>query len=103
MLINLVLNAAEATGPGGRIDVRLTGDGAEARLEVHDDGPGIPEERRPGIFEAFETTKPDGTGLGLFSVQHIAEVHGGRAEALASELGGACFRVSLPVAGGAEA
>lgn len=99
MVINLVLNAAEATGPGGRIDVRLVSEGGEARLEVHDDGPGVPEERRPLIFEAFETSKPEGSGLGLFSVQRIAGLHRGRVEALSSELGGACFRVSLPLAG----
>jgi two-component system sensor histidine kinase HydH len=100
LVINLVLNAAEAAGESGRIEVRLARDGAEARLEVHDDGPGVPEERRAGIFEAFHTTKPDGNGLGLFSVARVAELHGGRAEALASELGGACFRVSLPAAEG---
>jgi len=93
---NLVLNAAEATHSRGRIDVRVVRDGDRAAIEVHDDGPGVPEAMRAGLFQALATTKSGGSGLGLFSVQACARALGGTAEVAASPLGGACFRVLLP-------
>jgi len=98
-LMNLVLNAAEATGKGGRIEVRVESDGSTARLEVHDDGPGVPEEARETIFDAFHSTKPEGTGLGLLSVKVCAEQHGGSVDVSRSGLGGALFRIGLPLRG----
>lgn len=94
MVSNLVINAAEACGRGGRIVVRVhaTEDGG-AVVEVDDDGPGIAPEQRGRVFEPFHTTKPDGTGLGLLSVRLCAQLHGARAEIVDSSLGGARFRV----------
>lgn len=94
---NLVLNAGEATGGQGAVEVALRRDGQDVVLEVHDDGPGVPAGRREGLFDALVTTKSDGSGLGLFSVKACAEAHGGAVEVLESPLGGACFRVRLPV------
>lgn len=95
---NLLLNAGEATAGKGRI--RLQGgcrDGGYT-IEVHDDGPGVPEARREALFDALETTKPDGNGLGLYSARRSAEALGGSLEVGASEaLGGALFRVHLPL------
>lgn len=99
MVANLVLNAAEAAGPDGKILVRLERHPATAILEVHDDGPGIEEERRGLVFEPFHTTKVQGTGLGLLSVKTCVELHGGRIEISESPLKGALFRVSLPMDG----
>lgn len=96
MLLNLILNAADATRGVGRIEVRLSGDAEAVCVEVHDDGPGIPEDAREAIFEAFYTSKPDGLGLGLVSVKLCAEAHGGSVEVFRSDLGGAAFRVRLP-------
>ena len=56
-LVNLILNAAEATLTDGRIEVRLRHDAGWAVLEVHDDGPGVPPHLRPKVFEVFYTTK----------------------------------------------
>jgi len=95
-LLNLLLNAAEAMDGRGEIRVRLGREDVTIRLEVHDAGPGIEPERRDAIFHAFQTTKPDGTGLGLFSVETAAEAHGGRAAVDDSPLGGARFFVELP-------
>ena len=97
-LLNLILNAADATGGRGKIEVRLSTSGGQAVLEVHDNGPGVPEEERRRIFGAFYTTKPMGTGLGLLSVRSCADEHRGRVEVLRSPLGGACFRLTLPLA-----
>ncbi len=96
MILNLVLNAADATGGTGRIELRLLRDGDGAAIEVHDDGPGVPVESRESIFDAFYSSKPNGFGLGLMSVRACAQEHGGSAEVLESDLGGACFRVRLP-------
>jgi signal transduction histidine kinase len=96
VLANLVVNAGEATGGRGRIDVRLHGARGAAVLEVHDDGPGVPADRRERIFEALETTKPGGSGLGLFSVMACVTAMRGAVEVDDSPLGGACFRVRLP-------
>jgi len=100
---NLVLNAAEATQSHGRIDVRVVRQGDRAAIEVHDDGPGVPESMRAGLFAALTTTKSGGSGLGLFSVQACARALGGAAEVGVSPLGGACFRVVLPALAAAPA
>jgi len=99
LLLNLLLNAADATGGKGRIDVRLAAEGEGVLLEVHDDGPGVPPELRERLFEGLQTTKPDGSGLGLLSVRVTACEHGGRVGVSDSELGGACFAVWIPRAG----
>lgn len=93
---NLVVNAAEATQGRGRIEVRIERHGGSVALEVHDDGPGIPADRRERLFDALESTKIDGSGLGLFSVKSCASALGGAVVAGVSPLGGACFRVLLP-------
>jgi signal transduction histidine kinase len=98
-LLNLMLNAADATGGRGPLEVRLAADEDEMVLEVHDGGPGVEPERREDIFVAFHTTKPDGTGLGLFSVRSAAEALGGEVGVEDSPLGGACFRITLPARG----
>ena len=95
MLLNLVINAADATRHHGQIRVTLTGDEREATISVHDNGPGIPLLERQRVFDPFYTTKADGTGLGLMSVRACAEVHNGSVLVDASPLGGACFIVHL--------
>jgi signal transduction histidine kinase len=95
---NLVINAAQAAGDRGQVEVRVSGAGGEAVIEVHDSGPGVPPERRADLFNALATTKPDGNGLGLFSVKACASGLGGSVEVADSHLGGALFRVRLPLA-----
>jgi signal transduction histidine kinase len=86
---NLITNAAEATSPGGEVDVSLrahnASTGAEgqkiqpgATVTIADNGPGIPEEVKPHLFQAFFTTKGEqGTGLGLWVSRGIIVKHGG--------------------------
>jgi nitrogen fixation/metabolism regulation signal transduction histidine kinase len=96
VLVNLVKNAEEAmAGRTGAIHVRvLVGD--EVKLEVEDEGLGIPAELRDRLFEPYVTTKPQGTGLGLPIALRIIQEHGGRLEVADGRSGGALFRVSLP-------
>ena len=97
MLVNLLLNAADAAGPGGRVELRVGSGDDGPWIEVHDSGPGVPEDQREKIFDAFYTTKEGGLGLGLISVSAAAQVHRGGITVNNSPLGGACFRVTLPV------
>jgi signal transduction histidine kinase len=103
VLVNLVRNAAEAAGSGGRVDVRLAERDGSAEVAVEDSGPGIPPERRDRLFEPFFTTKPRGTGLGLAVSRAIARAHGGDLSADAASAGGARFALTLPLRRAGEA
>ena len=103
VLINLITNAVHAVENGergGRVEVRAQADTpSTVLLEVADSGPGISEVDRERIFEPFFTTKSDGkgTGLGLPIVRNIVDQHRGEILVSRSDLGGAAFRVILPV------
>lgn len=93
---NLVRNAAEACEGKGRVVVRCTRDAGRAIVEVEDDGPGVPPNRRDEIFRPFHSSKEYGTGIGLAFCRKVVETHGGTI-ALAEKPGaGACFRVEVP-------
>ena len=96
VLINLVLNAIQASPAGGAVEVRASRAAGSVIIEVHDEGRGIPVELRERIFEPFFTTRENGTGLGLALAFKIVEQHGGSLTAGESENGGALLRVQLP-------
>jgi signal transduction histidine kinase len=94
-LFNLLLNAIQAVDPNGQIQVVAKKAGAfEALLEVRDDGPGVPPERRAEIFKPYFTTQKTGTGLGLAVVQQIVLAHGWEIQCLLNEPKGAVFRIT---------
>jgi signal transduction histidine kinase len=101
VLFNLVLNATQAVGEGGEIQILAQRRNAsEASIEVKDDGPGVPADRRTEIFKPYFTTQQKGTGLGLAIVQQIVLAHGWEIECLSNEPKGAIFRIThLKVAG----
>jgi signal transduction histidine kinase len=94
MLFNLLLNAVQALEPGGEIQVITGKKASEAFLEIRDNGPGVPPERRREIFKPYFTTHQKGTGLGLAVVQQIVLAHGWEIECLANEPKGAVFRIT---------
>jgi two-component system sensor histidine kinase HydH len=96
-VVNLVINAAQATGPGGRIDINLSTEPGAVILAVHDNGPGVPEELAKDIFEPCFTTKPEGTGIGLLAVRAFAASCGAALSVGRSPLGGAVFQLRIPV------
>lgn len=102
VLGNLLDNAAQAA-PGATVQARVHGDARHLVFEVRDHGPGVPPEERARIFEPFHTTRTRGTGLGLAVARRIVEQHGGTIEVLDAPGGGACFRVTLPARGHADA
>ncbi|MFF8907389.1 HAMP domain-containing sensor histidine kinase [Streptomyces olivaceoviridis] len=102
-LANLLANARLHTPAGTKVTVTLEAGAAQATLSVHDDGPGVPEDIRPTVFERFTRAehrrRPDapggGAGLGLSIVAAVAEAHGGSVE-LESRPGATTFTVRLP-------
>lgn len=94
-LFNLLLNAIQAVESRGAIQIVAQKHTAtEALLEVRDNGPGVPPDRRTEIFKPYFTTQKTGTGLGLAVVQQIVLAHGWEIECLANEPKGARFRVT---------
>jgi two-component system, OmpR family, sensor kinase len=105
VLANLLANARWHTPVGTKVTVTLETDGGRAVLKVHDDGPGVPEDIQPGVFERFTRAEHrrrkdaagGGAGLGLSIVAAVAEAHGGSV-ALESKPGSTTFTVRLSTA-----
>ncbi|WNG37639.1 response regulator [Archangium minus] len=98
VIINLAINALEATPAGGLVRVSAGREGDMAWITVDDTGPGVPLEVRDRLFEPFFTTKAQGSGLGLSIVHSIVTQHGGTLEVDSSPEGGARFFLRLPLA-----
>jgi signal transduction histidine kinase/DNA-binding response OmpR family regulator len=107
VLMNLLGNAIKFTPDGGLIQLNASSVGENVRIEVRDNGPGIPPEEQKRIFEAFyrlreSGARTEGTGLGLAITHRLVELHGGELS-LESEVGrGSCFHFMLPAALGAR-
>jgi signal transduction histidine kinase len=109
---NLLTNAFEALGGGGRIAIKAVVEAVELDpafatdgeaptptliVDVTDNGPGVQPELRDRIFDPFFTTKPEGSGLGLPIVRKIVDAHDGRIDLTSTPGLGTRFRVTLPV------
>jgi PAS domain S-box-containing protein len=97
VFLNLLINAAQASGPNGRIRVTIAADDLSATVAIADDGPGIPAEVREKIFEPFFTTKHRGTGLGLPTARRVVERHRGTIDIECPPSGGTVVTVTLPM------
>ena len=94
VLFNLLINATQAVGEGGQIQVEVRRDGGSAILEVRDDGHGVTPENRAEIFKPYFTTHQKGTGLGLAVVQQIVHAHGWEIACLPNTPRGTVFRLT---------
>jgi signal transduction histidine kinase len=96
---NLLDNALDAVSPGGRVEVRTARENSHVRVDVRDDGPGIPPENQGRIWETFFTTKPmgEGTGLGLDIARRIVTRRHNGEISVTSMPGDTCFTVRLPI------
>lgn len=97
VIFNLVLNAIDATGKGGKIDVTATANAEQISIAVADDGAGIDPTNQPRLFRPYFTTKKQGTGLGLFVTRKIVESHGGKIECDSAPGRGTRFLVMFPL------
>jgi signal transduction histidine kinase len=97
VFVNLLQNAREAIEGEGEISVSAEyGDNYSVTVTIADNGPGIPAEKLPKVFEAYFTTKEKGTGLGLAIVKHNTELYNGTVEVQSEPGKGATFVVKLP-------
>ena len=96
ILTNLLENAAEAVGDGGRILAASSAQNGRVSIEVHDSGPGLSEQARATLFQPAISFKKRGMGLGLSIARRSALLSGGDIVLVKGELGGAAFRVLLP-------
>jgi len=97
--LNLLLNAVEATPPGGAIYVQSDNEAGQVRISLRDSGPGIPVEDLERIFEPFYSTKARGSGLGLGITRRIVRDHGGTLDVSSQSGEGATFTLIFPMAG----
>ena len=101
-LVNVVDNAIKYSPPGSRVRVVVTGDAATGRIDIVDEGPGIPLAHRERIFERFyrvdkgRSREQGGAGLGLSLAHWAVTAHGGRIDVESAEGEGSTFRISLP-------
>jgi two-component system NtrC family sensor kinase len=98
VVLNLVLNAADAVGSGGHVRIKAARAASGVRLTVEDDGPGVAPEVRDRLFEPFVTTKEvgKGTGLGLAVCRGLVEAVGGTIQLDSNTPKGATFVIELP-------
>ncbi len=97
-LLNLLINAEQHAGEHGTVLIRLSRRRREAVIDIANTGHRVPRADRKKIFELFYTTRPGGTGLGLFQARAAVQQNGGRLTLETLEPYAACFRVELPLA-----
>ncbi len=97
VLLNLVLNAVQASPVGGVVEMRGWREASQLIVEVRDQGRGIPEHLMERIFEPFFTTRENGTGLGLAIAAKIVDQHQGSLSSAGQFADGAVLRVTLPI------
>ncbi len=104
ILVNLIENAFEASGPNGHVTVSASVDGGSLVISVQDDGPGVPDSVRNRLFEGATSTKSGGSGLGLAISRQLARQIDGDLELVASTSAGSKFRLKmqLPASAGGK-
>lgn len=100
VLANLISNAIESldstTQPSKKISINLSESATDLKLEVFDNGPGIYPGKEHALFELFQTSKSNGTGIGLWLCKYVVEAEGGKIYAQSPPTGGAIFTVQIP-------
>lgn len=96
-IFNLIRNSIEAIGSDGHITIRTYFEDLSICLQVEDNGPGIPEEFLPTLFDPFVTHKKEGTGLGLAITKNVLHAHNGTIQVCSKEGKGTVFTMKLPI------
>ena len=102
-LVNVITNAEQFSAQGGAIDVTIAYEAERARIDICDRGPGIDRPIRKSLFDMFVTSRPEGTGLGLFLARSAVRRSNGTITAKDRRGGGTCIRIELKRAPGAGA
>src|SRR6185436_8627252 len=97
VFLNLLLNAAQASGSASAVKVRVSSADRVCRVDIADEGPGIPADIRDRVFEPFFTTKHRGTGLGLPTARRVVDQHHGAITVGCPPEGGTIVTVTLPM------
>jgi signal transduction histidine kinase len=97
-LLNLAINACQATSSGGVLRMGCRADGGRVVVDVEDTGVGIPPEHLSRIFDLYFTTKKEGSGIGLSMVYRIVQLHDGEVEVQSTPGRGTRFRLMFPQA-----
>ncbi len=97
-VLNLLINAQQAIGGEGEVMVQTAGDGQYAQIQISDTGKGIPAERLSHLFEPYQSSRPDGTGLGLATVKKIIDAHKGTITVVSEPGKGTAFTIKLLLA-----
>ena len=95
-LSNIFANAMEAVSDGGTISINARRVNGSVEVRIADDGAGVPQEIKDHLFEPFHSTKPGGSGLGLFAAKHIMEMHHGTVEIETESGHGTCVTLTIP-------
>jgi signal transduction histidine kinase len=95
-LLNILINAIEASGDTGTIDVNMAESNGQVAVTITDRGKGIPPEIIDRVFDPYFSTKPSGTGLGLSLTKTIVEKHGGEISLESHQQRGTTVTVSIP-------
>ncbi|HWE37672.1 MAG TPA: ATP-binding protein [Isosphaeraceae bacterium] len=98
-LLNLILNALQFTAAGGELILATRREGDWAVVEITDTGAGIPDDVQPRVFDAFFSTRPGGSGLGLATTRRVVEAHGGTITLQSTPGKGSRFTIRLPIGG----
>lgn len=101
VLSNLISNAIDSLDGSNQSDKKISIDLSESasdvKLEIFDNGPGIQPDKEHALFELFQTSKSNGTGIGLWLCKHVVEAEGGKIYAQSPLNGGALFAVQIPI------
>jgi two-component system, NtrC family, sensor histidine kinase HydH len=97
-ILNLLINAQQAIGGQGEVMVRTAGDGQLAQIQISDTGKGISADRLAHLFEPYQSSRPDGAGLGLATVKKIIDAHKGTITVVSEPDKGTAFTIKLPLA-----
>jgi len=98
-LLNVAINGLEAMPNGGRLQIDVSVQDPTVNITMRDNGPGIPDELLDEIYHVYFTTKKVGSGIGLYVARLVMESHGGDIQVDSKPGAGACFTLTLPLAG----
>jgi two-component system, NtrC family, sensor histidine kinase HydH len=99
-ILNLLINAQQAIGGEGEVMVRTSENGQSAQIQITDTGKGISADRLAHLFEPYQSSRPDGAGLGLATVKKIIDAHEGTIRVVSEPGKGTAFTINLPVVQG---